>query len=468
HPAGRPGSPAERRNHRSDRHDLVLSLGRHPARGRADDGLVAVLVAVVIVAVVIPLLAIVVDLGLARALSRQSRGASDAAALAAAAAIRSGADQAAAVAAAQGLVQANLPAPAGGWGSAWGTCVDTDPLPSPAFSGGCISFDWNRKRVRVTVPQRPVPSAFAGAFGATSPAASATSTASWGLDSSSYDCVLCVVDGYAGGRRRVTVDGGNIAVGGDLSFAGGGGALTATSGTIAYRGTYSPGGGGVVPAPPTPAPGLQVPDPTDPLAAEAATHAAAVPYDQPSTALSGTNLACQPGTYQDIAPCASLAPGVYYITGNPGRNGRATLQGDASAGVLLYFTCYQSVLGQILVARCTDPGSSMPSLRMNGSRTLTGPGATPGLALVFDTGLTRTQRINLTGRLDVNGDIYAPDTPFGTSFSGVTLVHNGRVIIGATVFSQSLFGSGTTVLRVTGPPPSGEVPDGPIRLVPSG
>ena len=76
--------------------------------------------------------------------------------------------------------QANLPAPNGGWGPAWASCVDPAPLPTVVGSGSCISFDSMLKRVRVTVPQRNVPTVFSGVLGVSSLSASATSTATLG------------------------------------------------------------------------------------------------------------------------------------------------------------------------------------------------------------------------------------------------------------------------------------------------
>ena len=116
-------------------------------------------------------------------------------------------------------VEANLAPPEGtSWAQAWGDCVDPNPLPSAVGPGNCVSFDFALKQVRVTVPPRPVPSVFAGAIGASPPAASATSTASWGVKvtPSVGSCALCVLGSYSGGIESTKVAGGDAAVGDTL------------------------------------------------------------------------------------------------------------------------------------------------------------------------------------------------------------------------------------------------------------
>src|SRR4051794_28509426 len=130
-------------------------------------------------------MALVVDLGLTRTLSVRSRAASDAAALAAASHHPTSANDpltATAIDDAEALVHANLPEPDGGWDAAWAACVDDSPLPegTAPSPGDCISFEYDLKQVRVTVPGLSVPSVFAGALGSSPPQASGTSTATWG------------------------------------------------------------------------------------------------------------------------------------------------------------------------------------------------------------------------------------------------------------------------------------------------
>ena len=171
-----------------------------------------------------PLLALVVDLGLSRAASGQARAAADAAALAAALAAVSHPDAAGvatAVAAAHSMAADDFGVP----DDQWTSCVDAQPLPpgTAPSPGNCVSFDFATKRVRVTLPAKKVPSVFSGIFDSRPPAASATSTATWGAFRT---CVLCVLGSYDGGAQQLEVHGGDVAVGGDLAVPAGAKLLT--------------------------------------------------------------------------------------------------------------------------------------------------------------------------------------------------------------------------------------------------
>lgn len=427
----------------------TLSARRRSRRSRDDDlGMVAVLVAVVVLAVIMPLLAIVVDLGLTRVLSRQSQGAADAAALAAVQPLhQSSPDPVAAVTAAENLVSANLPPPSGGWPAAWNSCIAVDPLPTSAIPGGCISYDMITKRVRVTVPERTVPTIFSGVLRSSPPAASATSTASWGSDPT-IPCGLCVSGDYAGGRRRVEVDNGNVAIGDTLSFGGPGGSLTAPNGSVSTATTVA-----------------------DPFAASLATLRTQTPnglsvYGQVSTL--PPDPACDPGIYQDISACTSFSAGTYFVTGNGSGLTQVRLYGDASAGVLLYFTCSASSGFQVLAAACPATGGS--TFRGAGSaQALTAPNGGADLALVFDSGLTGPQPFIGTP-LTINGSVYAPDATFTNPRSSrfTTRVAGGSVMAKAVSVSSSNRGAGILVLTVDATPVNPQpVLDGPVRLVPN-
>jgi hypothetical protein len=437
------------------------------AERRPDDGAVAILITVVVVAVIMPLMAVVVDLGLARLLAQQSRGGADAAALAAAAVQphpQSLADPQATAAVGQikALVAANLPAPAGGWDQAWATCVGPDPLPSIAGPGSCISFDFTSKQVRVTAPQRNVPTIFSGALGRRAPTVSATTTASWGSDAAaSTPCALCVLGNYGGGRKAVTVSGGDVAVGGSLSVSNGGGSLTASGGQVTYAGSLIATGT----VSPTPVVG---PAPTDPFASSLVTlrtmpNGQSV-YGQASGLPFGP---CQPGVYQDVSLCTSFGKGRYFVTGRPDRTVTVSLNADASDVVLL-FTC--SASGAVGVVAHACPSGLPPRFVGTGigSHTVTAAGGGAGLALVFDTGLVRNERLTGNGKLTINGSVYGPGVTLrdGGSTSRA-VVNGGRVVIGAVSFTTA--NPGATMLEIAAPPTTPQsVPDGPVRLVSTG
>ena len=432
-------------------------------RPEADDGVVAIVVAIVVVGVVVPLMAIVVDLGLTRMLAGQSRGAADAAALAAAGTAKaneSTGDLSQADSDARALVQANLPAPPGGWTAAWATCIDPTPLPTIVGSGSCISFDSMLKRVRVTVPQRNVPIAFSGVLGVSSLHAAATTTATWGLDPSPT-CALCVFGNYTGGRKGVQVTGDNVLVGGDLNVSSAG-SLIATGGQVRFGG-HRYGSGTVSPTPIADTRPIG-----DPYAATLDALSRTTPnglpvYGQRASTVP-PNSSCAPGIYQDITNCTTITGnGTYFVTGRPGTNVNVSLNADASQ-VLLFFTCSAGGVGPVVAAPCS-PWSTMPRL-VGTNRTITAETGSD-LAVVFDAGLTRSQRLSGSGfgagGLTINGSVYGPNATLGGSGSTQATV-NGHVVVAGVSFST--FGSsGTTVLQVTVPPPTPQpVPDGPVRL----
>jgi hypothetical protein len=424
---------------------------------RPDDGAVAVLVAVVVVAVILPLLAVVVDLGLSRTLSVRFRGAADAAALAAAAAASSGADAATAAMAARSLVATNLSAPDGGWGAAWESCVDPDPLPdgTDPSPGDCISFDYPLKQVRVTVPGRAIPDVFAGVTGRSTPDASATSAATWGdrISPAVGSCVLCVLGTYTSGAEYVRVSGGDAAA--DVLRVTWPGRLQVSGGGVTFATSWRSTGGYIWPLP--------VKRPVqDYFAASLTTMQASVPYGQASNP--GPTGDCSPGVYQTVSGCISFAPGAYYVTGNPTSNQQASLKADAN-NVLLFFTCSAASGGTVVAARCPSGVPPQFNGAAGGSRTLSAPGGT-GFALVFDQGLAQSEVLDSDHQLTVVGDVYGPNVtlqPGGRSLSAV----RGRVIVRA--LTGNLTYPFRTMLQVDAPPiTSTGLTDGPVRLVRSG
>ncbi len=218
---------------------------------RDDTGAVAVFTVLIVTFVAMPLLALVVDLGISRSAGAQAATAADSAALAAAVKLSANpADQAGAAAAARQFVQDNYAVQP----SAWAGCLDPHPLPAgtTASPGDCVSIDPTLRRVRVTVPARTVPSVFSGVLGTAPPAASATSTATWGPPAPA--CALCIVTSagasgtFAGGIDQTQVAGGDVAVGGLLGVSAGG-TLTGDPGRQITYG-LPPATGNVSPRPP--------------------------------------------------------------------------------------------------------------------------------------------------------------------------------------------------------------------------
>jgi Flp pilus assembly pilin Flp len=432
-----------------------------PGARRSDDGAVAVFVALIVVLVVIPLLATVVDLGLTRTLSTRFRGAADAAALAAAADLSVNKTSTEAINDAKALVAENMATPDGGWPAAWASCVDSDPLPegTAAAPGNCISIDPALKQIRVTVPSRPVPSAFAGVFGTSPPAATATSSATWGdrISPTVGSCALCVLQTYTSGYQRVRVSGGDAAVGTSLRVTWPGG-LTVSGAGVTFGTSWTASRFAVSPLP------VLRPVPPDPFATTLTAMRGAVPYDQPSSPGPPSLAPCSPGAYQTISNCSSFGAGTYYVTGNPTSTQQVSLNADAT-NVVLFFTCNRSggATGT-LVATCP---SSSPLPRFTGAgsaaHTLTAPGGS-GPALVFDQGLSRTESLNSAQQLTIQGDVYGPGVTLRPGGTGIAVVRGRVAVLALTGSTSNFFGS--TMLQVTAPPVvSGGLSNGAVRLV---
>jgi hypothetical protein len=460
---------------------VVLSVRRPRARRDDDRGIVAVVVALVVVFVVMPLLALVVDLGLSRAASGQARTTADAAALAAALATASGPE--AARAAARSIAADDFGVP----DDQWATCVDAHPLPSGTAPspGDCVSFDFVAKQVRVTLPPRAIPSVFSGVLGARPPAASATSTATWG--GFSRTCVLCVLGSYDGGAQQLQVRDGDVAVGGDLTV-GPAALLTDSGGSVTAGGhigdvsglSTTPGRGSV---------------PADPFAAQL-TSLAALPEAAPSAVAKPwpdhvdchpptyqdtrpCSADCTPGTYQDVSWCTSFAPGVYVLTGVPlPAPNRPTITLHAGgAGVVFYVTCGTgSWPFSVHPAPCSQQTSLQPRINFEaggGTLTLRGHAGYAGLALAFDPSAppssNTNQRFSGGGTLTVNGSIDGPTVVLrdpSPPNSGRLVVTGGRVVVGAVAYSGLSPTPAHPYLTVLAPA-ADALPDGPVRLVSS-
>ncbi len=400
-------------------------------RTRDDEGLVAVVVALVVALVVVPLLALVVDLGVSRVAQAQARDAADAAALAAAL-VRpdaAGAEQAAAVA--RSLVTDGF----GVGADEWATCVDPHPLPAGTAPspGNCVSFDLAAHQVRVTVPARPVPGAFAGLLGATPPAVSASSVATWGP--LPQPCVLCVLGSYVGGAQQLVVRGGDAAVGGDLS-------LDSAASLLLDPGRAVTVGGAVIGAGALALPAVRAAQPpTDPLAGHLAA-LAALPAASPSAdAEPSPSGPCSPGTYIDVSGCTSFAPGVYVVTGQPAPAGRSTVTLNGSGtGVVLYLTCSTGgpTAGEVHPAPCGAVSRRPPRVAVGaGGSRLEGHGGYGGLALAIDPGVAARQTFAGAGSLTVAGSISAPAAVLRNPVPGTAsqlVVTGGHLVVGRVAY----------------------------------
>ena len=403
-------------------------------RTRDDGGLVAVIVALVVALVLVPLLALVVDLGVSRVVTAKARDAADAAALAAALEHPDAAGAERATAVARRLVEDGL----GVRADEWATCVDQQPLPVGTLPspGNCVSFDLATRQVRVTVPGRPVPGAFAGLLGATPPAVSASSVATWGP--LPQPCALCVLGAYSGGAQQVVVRGGDAVVGGDLTLGSAASLLLDAGRTLTV-------GGAVLGAGATGLSVVRAPAPADPLAPSLAA-LAALPAASPSaSAEPSPSGPCSPGTYVDVSGCTSLEAGVYVVTGAPAPAARTTvtLQGGGS-GVVLYLTCSSNGpgAGEVHPASCASVSRPPPRLAIgagpDGVR-LEGHAGYGGLALAIDPGTFAGQSFTGTGTgtLTVVGSVGAPAAVLrnpvpGTS--GQLVVTGGRLVVGRVAY----------------------------------
>jgi hypothetical protein len=457
-------------------------IARRLPRPRPDDdrGVVSVVVAVVVVFVVMPLLALVVDLGMSRVASGQARTAADAAALAAAV---SHPDAAGAVAAAHRLALDDF----GVREDQWAGCVDPQPLPTAPPPGNCVSFDFTAKRVRVTLPARQVPSVFSAVLGASPPAATATSTATWGAFSQM--CVLCVFGSYDGGAQQLEVHGGDVAVGGDLTVSYPATLATDPGRAVSVAGILNDvrGVGGT-----TPSRGVV---PSDPFAAqltalavlpEAAPSAVAKPWPDHVDCHAPTyqdtspcSAPCAPGTYQDVSMCTAFAPGVYVLTGVPlaaPNRWPVTLHAGGD-GVVFYVTCSRgSWPFSVHPAACSQGTSLQPKIGFDagtGSLTLRGNPAYGGLAMAFDPTSSPTsntnQRFSGNGTLIVNGSIDGPGMTLrdpSPANAGRLLINGGRLVVGSVAYSTLPPVPPHPYVSVQAPP-ADPLPDGPVRLTSS-
>ena len=387
----------------------MAPVSRAGARG-SEDGAVAVLVAICALALFV-VAALVVDLGLARDTRRQSQNAADAAALAAVNVLYPTSGTCAdgtttpatgckvdAAAAAKEYAESNFDLDS----ADWARCA----LPPSGFASvssypTCISIDPDGKHVWVALPTRHVKTGLGNAAGISDvPVGSAArATVMSGVPAS---CGLCFLGPIDAGNADFTVEGGSIAINGDME-GGPNGNWTATGGTIGIVGDWDGA---------NPSPMWSQTEPfTDPWAT-----ATNVP-----PAVAGTvkaNPACStsgrrgvagngPGRYGSFSipnePC-TLSPGLYVITGAWTMSNNTNLVGT---GVTLYFTCGTPAAPHV----CGDNEAGGHLDAKNGALHLAAPttGANTGLAIVYDR--KNTQNLGLQGNGDtaITGAVYAPN-----------------------------------------------------------
>jgi hypothetical protein len=426
---------------------VVPVTGPDTGQEPGDAGAVAVLVSVLAV-VLFVVSALVVDLGLARDTRGRAQNAADSSALAAALTLAGGGSLAEATATAHRYAATNYQVTP----AEWAGCTDQAPLAERVEP--CVSADPATRTVRVMIPERVVPAFFAGIIGGEGIGVRALAEAGWGPRAA--DCVLCVLDDVQGQVGSLTVDGGSVAVNGDLLFNNANGRIAVTGGVIGYSGTWN-GNGDLTPQPVRQPP---VPDPFAAVPLPPAGTDLGAPATEPAA-----DGPCVPGNYTTVARCTSFSPGVYVIAG--GRP--TTIHGAVRAtDVLLYFTCSRQAGGTTYPEPCAAGGQEGASLDGAGSGTAEISGRTSGgypeylgLAMVFDRNNTATQRWVGNGDLVVHGASYLanPGALLDLRGNGSFTAH------GVTVVGDVLMrGQGRDQLHFSVNAPDLPVPAGPPQV----
>lgn len=382
-------------------------------RRTRDEGAVAIIVAVVCT-VIFSLAAIVIDLGLARDQRRQAQNTADSAALAAAQHLSSvgnpsqvtDADLNEAFAIADRFVAAN------GW-----------PEGIAAYE-----FDAATSKVRIGLRPRDTPTLFAGFVQSAPPAVSATATASW--SATALRCGVCVLRDARLQNGNITVfGGGSVAFREDLEANPRGTIFVYNGGVIGVAGTPPPPGRGIY----DPSPIRQIPVFEDPYATLPLPPPDA-DFTQPAVTPAG-GADCVPGNYVDLENCATVAPGLYVLTGAAKLTGRDTLVAN---GVTLYFACSQRRGAATFPRACNEGGEDGATFEGagNGNVTINAPidGTYAGFAVVYDRNNTAPLRYVGNGALTVNGVVYGARSVADMRGNGGAIIY-GALVVGSTRFS---------------------------------
>jgi hypothetical protein len=383
-------------------------------RRTRDEGAVAVIVAVVCT-VIFSLAAIVIDLGLARDQRRQAQNTADSAALAAA----------------QYLSQLDDPSQV------------TDAELNQAFAIAdrfVAANDWpegislyefkaDTSTVRIGLRPRDTPTLFAGFVQAAPPAVSATATASWA--NTALRCAVCILrDVRLQNGNIAVIDGGSVAIGGNLVSNSQGSIIVAAPGATGVVGTAPPPQGQgyfvptirKIPAFEDPYASLTLPPPGADFSVAAATP--------------GNNAACPPGNYVDLENCATLAPGLYVLTGDAKLTGNQTLVAN---GVVLYFACSERRGGATFPRACAAGGENGATFGGAGKGSVTINAPTAGTyagypAVLFDRNNTTDFRYVGNGSLTVNGVVYGARATVDMRGNGSGKI-NGALVAGFAKWS---------------------------------
>jgi Flp pilus assembly protein TadG len=400
-------------------------------RSRDESGAVAVLVALC-ASVLFIVAALVVDLGLARDTRRQAQNASDASALAAANVLFPDSMTCTslnpsgtltppcytdAVTAAKDYASANY----GVTEADWAGCADAQAYWRPSGSTPCISFadstlgttePTTPTEVRVLAPAREVATGFGNAAGVSKITVSASARA--GLTpSTTYECSLCFLGTVDGINADVTVDGGGIAVNGDLSV---GAQAYWTAESIAVSGTAS--GNHFSPA------ATKSPEFTDPLASMTLPAASGTIYAGVHSCTSTLN----PGIYSSLTlgnkDTCTLLPGLYVITGEWLLGNKSVLQGT---GVTLYFTCGTPAQPTV----CTSSDTTGGWLDGKNGTVSFSAGATGSadFAIIYDRLNPENLGLQGNGGTSITGAVYAPNAALDFNGNSCFGFSKGPVIV---------------------------------------
>lgn len=381
---------------------------------RADSGAVAVVVALFAVAVFI-FGALVVEVGAAREVRREAQNAADAAALAAAGELydaRGRLRPQEAIQAAKRFARENFDT---GRASStyWNGCAA--PRESRqwrtrinGFRTGtsCIAFYREGSRwtkVQVAVPGKDTP----GFFGAVSGDVRALAQAAI-EPSSSFSCVVCVLNDWDGQNGDALVTNGGVAINGDVS--------TQPNGSIAAM-SIGVAGSGLPDDNLSPA-GVPIPNFADPLSS-----LPLPPIPLGATASDGSGN-CAPGNYIRILDCTSFQSGVYVIVGDNTLSGLQGLDANPVGGVLFYFTCSTTTgrgASQQTTTRPCRAGESGGRIEATGQGEVTITGRSYSgrrFAVIYDRNNTALLRLRGNGATSISGDIYAASAAFDARGNG--------------------------------------------------
>jgi Flp pilus assembly protein TadG len=381
-----------------------------------EQGAIAVLTAILMVVLVL-CVAIVVDLGNARDVQSQSQNAADASALAGANMLypatgvcSSGARPCMtdAVAAVKSYAQSNFHV------SDWSTC--SAPVPVGWVKGGgtsCILFDsaTSPTLVRVYMPTRTVPTFFANIIGVSSIPVGSFAQAQLGT---TVNCTLCFLGSVDAGNGDFSVNGGSIAVNGDVTA----GPNSKWSSLI--NGVVGNANGGIF----TPLP-TKIASFGDPLTSLTLPLITTGP-----PALSAKTNPCTdgPGLYGS-ADISSLLPnkvttctltsGLYVISGTWSLKNNDLLAGT---GVTLYVTSPSGYLDfkngfVAITAPLTAPLTGVPA----------------GYAIIYDRNNTNNLGLQGNGATSITGIVYAPASSLDFNGNSCFGFSGGPIVVGGIV-----------------------------------